>query len=471
MVTNSNDRPEVPFVRDGEPRIEVAGGVEYRPREVVLALDVIGSSSDRSGDELIEDVRRRAEELLRRVGAGSVSPETFDPEDPDIARARRNGFLRMTWTTGERGPSTSTALTVLMREFGSRSVKPNVVFRVGAVTAAPMHLAPMHLAPMHLAPMHLAPMHLAEADLKAKYGIEPEQLLNSSTARPALPPTDPRRPDGSTSTATVVILDTGFDRTGGAAVAPDRDFPTSDPQVQERPDDNDDQFLDIAAGHMTFIGTMIERASPGARILCCGFGENDGDAEETKVADLLNELYERAGKEDVDMSRLVVNLSFGGYYPDDEVPGMIADEIERFTAAGAVVVASAGNDASCRPKYPAAMSEVIAVGALATCGPAWFSNYGDWVDASAPGEDLVSEFFDGFDGKYEPVDGSAEDFDEFAGWATWSGTSFSTPAVVGALVQIIDLYDCTANEAKRILLGRSGLFRLPQYGVVVNRIF
>jgi subtilisin family serine protease len=205
--------------------------------------------------------------------------------------------------------------------------------------------------------------------------------------------------------------------------------------------------------------------------VCKGFESNDGDADETKIADLLEQLLDDCVESGVDMSKLVVNLSFGGYYPDDEPPPQIAARIMQFVSQGAVVVASAGNEASCRKKYPAAMPEVIGVGALDECGPAWFSNYGDWVDASAPGVDLVSEFFT-YNGKFAPADGSgAEDFDDFDGWATWSGTSFSTPAVVAALVQIINLYECSAEDAKRILLGRSGLFRLPQYGVVVNRIF
>ena len=54
----------------------------------------------------------------------------------------------------------------------------------------------------------------------------------------------------------------------------------------------------------------------------------------------------------------------------------------------------------------------------------------------------------------------------------WSGTSFSTPTVVGALAELIELHDCTAQqEAVDRADPVAGLFRLPDYGIVVNRVF
>ena len=59
-----------------------------------------------------------------------------------------------------------------------------------------------------------------------------------------------------------------------------------------------------------------------------------------------------------------------------------------------VVVASAGNDATSRRTYPAALPGVVGVGALDGNRPAAFSNFGPWVDACAPAVDVVSTFFD-----------------------------------------------------------------------------
>ncbi len=166
-----------------------------------------------------------------------------------------------------------------------------------------------------------------------------------------------------------------------------------------------------------------------------GVIHNDGDGDEFDIANALQRVDEAFD----DKSQLILNLSFSGYYDGDVAPPLIAFWIRELVGQGAVVVAAAGNDGACRPKFPAAMPEVLAVGSLGPCGPSPFSNHGPWVDASAPGEDLVSEFFDHFDGAYEAVVAdSVPDIDDFSGWAMWSGTSFATPTVVGALAEIVE---------------------------------
>ena len=238
--------------------------------------------------------------------------------------------------------------------------------------------------------------------------------------------------------------------------------------LRESPDLNADKFLDIAAGHTTFIRTIIERSSPTVEIMCEGVIHNDGDGDEADISAALERVFDAV----TDKTKLILNLSFSGYYDGDVAPPMIAFWIRALVAAGAVVVAAAGNDGHCRTKFPAGMPEVLGVGSIGACGPSPFSNHGPWVDACAPGEDLVSQFFADFDGAYEPiVPDSVPDIDHFSGWAMWSGTSFSTPTVVGALAELIELDDCTARQAVDKLIRRPGLFRLPDYGVVVNRVF
>ena len=108
---------------------------------------------------------------------------------------------------------------------------------------------------------------------------------------------------------------------------------------------------------------------------------------------MLFELARRAR----DQRLQLVSLSFGGYSPF----GMqvAADAVAALQAAGTVVVASAGNDATCVPSYPAALPEVVSVGALEAGGrPASYTNYGSWVRACTRETDVVSLFFDGFNG-------------------------------------------------------------------------
>jgi subtilisin family serine protease len=131
-------------------------------------------------------------------------------------------------------------------------------------------------------------------------------------------------------------------------------------------------------------------------------------------------------------------------------------------------VASAGNDGTCRPAYPAALPGVISVGAIGPDGPARFSNYGDWVRACAPGVDLVSAFFRDFDGTQRAPAGGRADPDHFRSWATWSGTSFAAPVVVAALAREMRLSGVSAAEAVKMVIDAPGLFRVPDLGTVVN---
>ncbi len=440
------NRPERPFLdENGQPRmrsrLSAAGPIEYRPAELIVDL------------REIEGAREDPSLVIKTIGefVGGVSID-----ERDLKQAEVSGYLRV-----RLGDSLTDPLELAERlnaKLGSTVASVNAVFKIGALTADPMKLSGGAFG--------ADPMKLS-----ADYGDDPFIFMNSSTAKPAFltgqaSQAQQRQACGSNG-ATVAILDTGIP-IDGIPKPSDVDFRGLGDGIRDRPDVNADGFLDIAAGHSTFIRTIIERSSPTVEFIVEGVMHNDGDGDEVEIAEALLRVFEAVK----DKSRLILNLSFSGYYTDDVEPPLVALWIRKFVDAGAVVVAAAGNDGHCRPKYPGAMPEVLSVGAIGPCGPAPFSNHGPWVNACAPGEDLVSEFFDHFDGAFEPVVATTvPDIDHFSGWAMWSGTSFSTPAVVGALCEIIELHGCTAVDAVQRLVETPGLFRLPDYGVVVNRIF
>jgi thermitase len=88
----------------------------------------------------------------------------------------------------------------------------------------------------------------------------------------------------------------------------------------------------------------------------------------------------------------ILNVSVNG----DGASAELEDAIRAAQDAGAVIVASAGNDGrdlGARPSYPVSYGEpaVIGVGATDLSGHrAGFSNYGPGVDVTAPGADIVS---------------------------------------------------------------------------------
>ncbi len=78
----------------------------------------------------------------------------------------------------------------------------------------------------------------------------------------------------------------------------------------------------------------------------------------------------------------IINMSLGGYIKDYMMEYAINNAVNK----GIVVIAAAGNDGTNIKCYPAAYDNVISVAATDQSGNrAFFSNYGKWVDISAPG--------------------------------------------------------------------------------------
>lgn len=223
-----------------------------------------------------------------------------------------------------------------------------------------------------------------------------------------------------------------------------------------------DNALDPIAGHGTFIAGVIELLAPGRKMEVVKVFEIEGDVDAAKVAWCLDKLVLQ-GK--VVKDKTLINLSFGGYAPEEMFS--LGAAIRNVQDKGAVVVASAGNDGTWRRSYPACLPGVIGVGALGPFGPALFTNYGPWVRACAPGTEIVSSFFKNWDGPL-PGPSTNVDPDRFAGWARWSGTSFAAPVVVAALAREMTRTNCTANQAVERVIDAPGLLRISGLGTVIN---
>jgi subtilisin family serine protease len=242
---------------------------------------------------------------------------------------------------------------------------------------------------------------------------------------------------------------------------------------EDRPAENPAAtFLDPQGGHGTFVAGVIRKIAPGARLAVHRVLRATGEADIHTVVAGIAAL--RAAVAAAGLTLDVLNLSFGGYTRRDRPSSTLIAALAPLIRAGTVVVAAAGNNASWRPFYPAALPQVVGVGAVSGRGPARFTNYGPWVDACAPGVDVVSTFFDERAGDLNQVQLAPHPWStqalpaRFPGFARWSGTSFAAPAVAGAIVESAWAWQVTAADAATRLLRDWHRYRVPDLGVVVN---
>jgi len=110
----------------------------------------------------------------------------------------------------------------------------------------------------------------------------------------------------------------------------------------------------------------------------------------------------------------IISLSWGGYSSS----AFEQDVIDMATGLGATVVAAAGNGNSAALHYPSAYRNVLAVANTTNEDSRnKDSNYGEWVDVSAPGTAIFSTINNGR-------------------YASFSGTSMSCPLVAGLVALV-----------------------------------
>jgi hypothetical protein len=334
------------------------------------------------------------------------------------------------------------------------------------VYASPVYASPVYASPVYASPVYASPVYASPVYASPVYASNEQATgRRPSSARPAVEPwvtiaTERVAVAAAASTAvSVVVLDTGLATSSFHSAALGSLLPllTAAEGDGDQPDDDADDDLDPAAGHGTFIAGLIQQVAPGTAITLRRVLHAEGDGDEVQIASAIDALP------DPPEVGALLNLSFGGYALDQ--PGLLAATVARAQDRGYVVVASAGNDGTCRPTLPAALPGVVSVGAVGPHGPAPFTNYGSWVRACAPGVDLVSTFFAGWNGDAPLADET--DPDDYTGWACWSGTSFAAPIVVGALAREMAT-GASATEAVTWLIDHPALLRIPGLGTVVN---
>ncbi|MGM7634611.1 S8 family serine peptidase [Bacillus sp. Hm123] len=196
------------------------------------------------------------------------------------------------------------------------------------------------------------------------------------------------------------------------------------------PDDHGTHVAGIIGAAMD--GTGTAGVAPGVKIMPI----NVFDGEYAESYDISRAIIYAA-----DQGADVLNLSFGSY----SYSSIVEYAVNYAYKKGAVIVAAAGNESTNQPLYPASLSSVISVSATNSKDKiAYLSNYGRYINVSAPGEGILSTVIDN-------------------AYAYMDGTSMATPIVSGEAALILSKNPfLTPNQVVKIIysstrdLGKKG---------------
>ena len=189
--------------------------------------------------------------------------------------------------------------------------------------------------------------------------------------------------------------------------------------------------------------------APNVRLLAYKVCGTDGTCSDFAIQQAIAAAIAQGAK--------VINMSLGQTGWSDTLNAAVQDAWN----ARLVIVAGSGNNGLEQLFYPAAFEHVIAVGAFdEDHRRATFSNYGDWVEMSAPGNVILSTYPLAACGGITTVPGDT-------GCYNWlSGTSMATPHVSGAAALVWSRADVTTNtQVVDILLGSADSAGVDPSGV------
>jgi hypothetical protein len=464
------------------------GPGEYSPGRITFRTDHGGQPIAVRPNEFITS----AEPQRVAAAVSEVLVEISGRRDGDAARLERVGEavggVWQAYRIGAVDNEGDVDVIRLVRGLRGRGIaaQPNHVYFTTTVTASPNMFAPNMFAPNMFAPNMFAPNMFAGAaggGCCCSHGLIDTATVQvpKLAARPVDGPVQPPTVLKGRPRVQVHVID--IVTPGGPAAGDHVAGELEDPGhlVGAALDENADGWADPATGHGDFVCSVVDINSGLAATLWHA-ADPLGDIDDVALVSALDKV-DRHVKDSKGNVRKILNLSLAGYNEDDRPSLVLADQIKRMVAGGWLIVAAAGNNASCRLAWPAALPDVVAVGAYGHCGPAWFSNYGPWVDCSAPGVDVTAGYPDltalpvrKVDEIDDPPGGTqlltTEAFG--TGWATWSGTSFAAPFVVARLAAELQAEKVATPRAVAVaravhrVVADPALPRLPYFGTLVR---
>lgn len=183
-------------------------------------------------------------------------------------------------------------------------------------------------------------------------------------------------------------------------------------------------------------GVGIEGVAPNVEIMCLKIFPN---ALASASAQAIVYAVENGAK--------VINASWGSPF----YSSVLADAVKYAVDHGVLFVAAAGNSGTSAPFYPARLDDALTVGATSSSDEVtYFSTFGNWVDLSAPGQDILSL-------RAEKTDLYAEGGEPLlriidSDYYLADGTSMAAPHVTGCAALILSVAPGLTVDSVRQLL-------------------
>ncbi|MDI6735566.1 MAG: S8 family serine peptidase [bacterium] len=192
--------------------------------------------------------------------------------------------------------------------------------------------------------------------------------------------------------------------------------------------DNDNNPMDYH-GHGTHVAGIISAVTNNSQGVA-GVGWANKIMPVKMFPSATDDAIGNAIKYAVDNGARVLSNSWG-YTSPGVFPNVVKDAIDYADSSGSLVIFAAGNDNSSSLYYPGAYDKVIGVASTThNDTKSSFSNYGDWVDVSAPGSSIYSTLWNDT-------------------YTYMSGTSMACPFVSGLAGLLFSLYPAWTNTLVR----------------------
>src|SRR5437773_313753 len=168
-------------------------------------------------------------------------------------------------------------------------------------------------------------------------------------------------------------------------------------------------LVNPAYSHGTLCAGVLAAIAPDSMIMPLRAFDDRGESDLFTIAKAIRYAVQQGAQ--------ALNMSFGVRSPSNS----LQSAIQYAQQNNVLVVASAGNNNTSAPQYPAAYSGVMATAATDLLDKkAAFSNYGRYIFVDAPGVNIISAYPGGY-------------------YGIVSGTSFSAPAVAGTAALVRSL--------------------------------